>query len=165
MNPFSEQYKLLNNVELHRILEKSEKYQPLALEAAQLELAYRKLSNEDIDAARIELELENERENVASQREIGNRILKLFSPVWKYFTSAQAFLSRYIKLSTLSQWMIGMGAFISLVAYGFLIGYPMYAIGVILYWTTKEHIIDKITWTVLPVILFLVIITQVYGWK
>ncbi len=162
MNPFTEQYKALNNIDLLRILEKSEEYQPLAVEAAQLELAFRKLSNKELDEVRFEFELEKDREIIAKQNEILSRIKTIASPLWKYFTRVQLFLNRFINFSLLAQWMIGIGAFISLVAYGILIGFPMYIIGVVMYWTTKEHIIDKITWTVLPVILFVVIFVIVY---
>lgn len=58
--------------------------------------------------------------------------------------------------------MIAIGAFISLVAYGFIVGIPMYFIGVIIYWTTIEHVIDKIAWTVLPIILFVVLVKMIY---
>ena len=162
MNPFAEQYKSLNNIDLLRILEKPEEYQQLALEAAQLEIAFRNLSNKELDEARFGLELEKERELFAKQREILSRIKRLASPLWKYFTRVHVFLNRFINFSLLAQWMIGIGAFISLVAYGILIGFPLYIIGVVMYWTTKEHIIDKIAWTVLPIIMFVVIFLLVY---
>src|SRR5688572_18759728 len=101
MNPFAEQYKSLNNIDLLRILEKSEEYQPLAVEAAQLELTFRKLSNEELEAARVGFELEKEREKIAKQREIGRRIKTIASPLWKYFTPVHVFLNRFIDLSIL----------------------------------------------------------------
>ncbi len=162
MNPFSEQYKSLNNIALLRILERSAEYQPLAVEAAQLELTFRKLSNEELDAERVGLELEKEREQIARQREISSRIKRITSPLWNYFRTVQIFLNRFINPSLLAQWMIAIGAFISLVAYGFIVGIPMYFIGVIIYWTTIEHVIDKIAWTVLPIILFVVLVKMIY---
>jgi len=162
MNPFAEQYKSLKTIDLLRILEKHEEYQPLAVEAAQLELAFRKLSKKELDEARFGLELEKEQEIIAKQREILSRIKTITSPLWKYFTRVKVILNSFINFSLLAQWMIAIGAFISLVAYGILIGFPMYIIGVVIYWTTKEHIIDKIAWTVLPIILFIVIFVIVY---
>ncbi len=162
MNPFSEQYKSLNNIALLRILERSTEYQPLAVEAAQLELTFRKLSNEELDAEKVGLALEKEREQIARQREISSRIKRITSPLWNYFRTVQIFLNRFINPSLLAQWMIAIGAFISLVAYGFIVGIPMYFMGVIIYWTTIEHVIDKITWTVLPIILFVVLVKMIY---
>ena len=65
----------------------------------------------------------------------------------------------------LSKWLIVIAVFISVwPSYlTIFVGGPMYIIGVILYWTTKEHIIDKVSWTVLPILIYIVLVIKVYS--
>ena len=126
-------------------------------------MTFRNLSNEELEEARVGLKLEKESEIIAKQKEFLSRIKTKAYPLWKYFARVQAFLNRFINFSLLAQWMIGFGSFISVAPYGFIIGVPMYFIGAIIYWTTKEHIIDKISWIFLPIIFYVVFVFIVYG--
>ena len=53
MNPFEERYKTLDLIELLRILDRAEEYQPIALEAAKKELDSRNPAQEELHQAKI----------------------------------------------------------------------------------------------------------------
>lgn len=60
MNEFTERYKQETNTELLRIIEKSDDYQPLAVEVAKTELDSRNLTVSELNSAKEELRLERQ---------------------------------------------------------------------------------------------------------
>ncbi|TKG91565.1 hypothetical protein EYV94_21305 [Puteibacter caeruleilacunae] len=57
MNPFLDQYQSASNIELFRIIDDAENYQPLAVDAAQAIIDSRKLTEEEVNRVKEELAL------------------------------------------------------------------------------------------------------------
>ncbi len=68
MNKFTDRYKQARNTELLRIIEKSDDYQPLAVESAKTELDSRKLTDSELNSAKEELRLERQGSEQQVQR-------------------------------------------------------------------------------------------------
>ncbi len=83
MNSFSEKYKELSSLELVRIIENSDDYQPTAVEAASQELTTRKLTDNEFTAAKQELQMQRleqvQKEN--QRRERFSKYQKLLKPI------------------------------------------------------------------------------------
>lgn len=71
MNQFTERYKQASNTELLKIIENSDDYQLLAVEAAKTELDFRKLTNSELNSAKEELSLERQDYEQKKQKKQG----------------------------------------------------------------------------------------------
>lgn len=100
-NNFAAYYKTISNAELLSILDKPENYQPIAIEAAEQELANRQLSETEIAAAREELnavlllEAEQKEKRKAFEekfRNTGNELIDTISLVQPGSPSAERML-------------------------------------------------------------------------
>jgi hypothetical protein len=67
-NPFSERYKTLSDANLLAILNNSQKYQPIAIEAVNMELESRKLSAEQIEQMNAEAEIMAQQKALKQQK-------------------------------------------------------------------------------------------------
>jgi len=68
MNQFTERYKTLSNSELLKIIDNPNDYQPLAVETAEAELAGRQLSDEELESAKAEIDLELQEKAVKKEK-------------------------------------------------------------------------------------------------
>ncbi len=68
MNEFTDRFKSLSNFELLRIVENQADYQPDAVKAAMLELENRSLTDDEKEAAKTELEAEQEKNELKNRR-------------------------------------------------------------------------------------------------
>lgn len=92
MNEFTERYKQATNTELLRIIEKSDDYQPLAVEAAKTELDSRNLPDSELNSAKEELRLEQQdseqkeqkkQERINRVKNIANSAIDNLNPIQK----------------------------------------------------------------------------------
>lgn len=90
LNPFTERYKQATNTELQRIIENSDDYQPLAVEAAKAEIESRKLTDSELHAVKEELRLERidseqkelkKQEKINKVKNLANRALDNLNPI------------------------------------------------------------------------------------
>lgn len=91
-NPFTTRYQTLDNVDLVAIIDNPDDYQPLAVEAAKLELAYRNLSDEQLSKAYAALDIKDQEVYVKEQKakhvehkikSVGASIFDLLHPMEK----------------------------------------------------------------------------------
>ncbi len=92
MNEFQEKYKSLDNYKLLKIIEEAANYRPKAVEAANLELSKRKISNEEIQA--VKKEILSNKVKIANRKHqfkkienkvkgVGKEVIETISPIQK----------------------------------------------------------------------------------
>jgi len=76
MNQFTESYKTLSNPELLKIVGNPEDYQPIAVEAAKVELGNRQLSEEELASAKAEndFEIQNKSVHIEKKKVLENKL-------------------------------------------------------------------------------------------
>lgn len=86
MNEFQKRYKSFENHKLLKIIEEAEKYQPIAVEAAQLELSRREISDEEIQRVKDKVEgkkavTEQRQNQVKKVKAKGTELFDIIKPI------------------------------------------------------------------------------------
>ena len=83
MNPFTARYKTLRNTSLLKIIDNPNDYQPLAVEAAEIELAGRLISEDEFASARAEnaIEIKEKQAKNAKRTAFENKIKDISSSI------------------------------------------------------------------------------------
>lgn len=106
MNQFVERYKTSKNSDLLKIIESPNDYQPLAVEAAKNEITIRRLSDQELNAAKKELEIlhQEKEQQTEKKKQIENKVKKFgfsladtFNPIQQSAPTAD----KLIKLITI----------------------------------------------------------------
>ena len=84
MNQFAERYRSTSNLDLLRIIENSDNYQPEAVEAAKNEINQRQLTDQELTEAQQELETERQEKIRQGEKrtEVENRVKKLGTSIF-----------------------------------------------------------------------------------
>jgi len=67
-----------------------------------------------------------------------------------------------MQLKTTAQWIISLAVFLSIVPLMIYFAFPLFIVGVILYWATDDDIVNKISWTILPILIAIGLIYVIY---
>lgn len=161
MNPFTERYKSLSNSELVEIVDNSPDYQDEAVDAAKMELANRKLSLKELNEAREELEIQNERSNATAEkiREVETKVLDYRDGLWEkaksYWKSADL-VKRQILIITLLFGCISV--------YYFVVNYPILQMIFTDFWIDLSVLLFLAPLFILPVAVVLFWLKKGLGW-
>jgi hypothetical protein len=106
MNPFTERYKTLSNPDLLKIIDNPVDYQPIAVEAAQVELSNRQLNNDELASAKAKNDLEAQKRSAQIEKkealenklnDLSGSVIDAIHPIHKGTLSAP----RVIKIMSL----------------------------------------------------------------
>jgi hypothetical protein len=174
MNPFLENYKSLTNEDLFDVIERQELYQPLAVEAAQLELGQRQLTNEQVLEAKASNELKRKVKVEKEERitAVSDTVKSVWAKITDTFLSNQheprspetyiKIICFFLAVTTLYQFIKDIGLFKDMLTdlsqcdfscLAVALPYLFTPIAIILFWKRK-----KSGWIMIMAYTFLVLI-------